>query len=130
MKHRLERVNEIIKRELSEIVRREFIFSAPLVTVQSADVAPDLKNCRVFISIIGTPAQEKDALGKLNDKKGFLQRALGKRVVLKYTPHLHFLLDTSVERGNRIMQIMDEIVIPPDDERCQSKTANETDGQE
>jgi ribosome-binding factor A len=115
MKHRLERVNEIIRRELSELIAREVVFSAPLVTVQSADVAPNLKMCKVYISVIGTEEQKKEVIVRLLNKRKELQYLLMKRVTLKYTPQLHFEIDHALERGDRIMQIMDQIVIPPDE---------------
>jgi ribosome-binding factor A len=114
MKHRLDRVNELIRRELSEIVRREVVFSAPLVTIQSADVTPDLKTCHIYISVIGNEAQKLEVITRLLDKRKMLQHLLMKRVVLKYTPQLHFEIDHALERGDRIMQILDEIDIPPD----------------
>ena len=117
MKHRLERVNEVIRRELSEIVRREVVFSAPLVTIQSADVAPDLKSCIIYVSVIGNDVQKNEAIARLLDKRQLLQSLLMKRVVLKYTPQLRFEIDHALERGDRIMQILDEIEIPPDDEK-------------
>ncbi|MGA3169994.1 MAG: 30S ribosome-binding factor RbfA [Chthoniobacteraceae bacterium] len=115
MKHRLERINEIIRRELSEIVRREVVFSAPLVTLQSADISPDLKTCHIYVSVIGNEVQKQEAIARLLDKRKDLQHLLMKRIVLKYTPQLHFDIDHSLERGDRIMQILDEIVLPPDD---------------
>ncbi|HEX4086173.1 MAG TPA: 30S ribosome-binding factor RbfA [Chthoniobacteraceae bacterium] len=119
MKHRLERVNEVIKRELSEIVRREVVFSAPLVTIQSADITPDLKTCHIYISVIGNEAQKLEVITRLLDKRKHLQQLLTKRVVLKYTPQLHFQIDKALERGDRVMQILDEIELPPepDDEK-------------
>ena len=117
MKYRLERVNEIIRRELSEIVPREIVFSSPLVTIQSAAVSPDLKTCKVYISVIGDDQQKKEAIVNLLNKRKELQQLLMKRIVLKYTPQLHFELDHALERGDRIIQILDEIDIPPDDKR-------------
>jgi ribosome-binding factor A len=114
MKHRLERVNEVIRRELSEIVRREVVFSAPLVTIQSADISPDLKSCQIYVSVIGNDEQKKEVISRLLEKRKHLQHLLMKRVVLKYTPQLHFEIDHALERGDRIMQILDEIEIPPD----------------
>ncbi len=114
MKHRLERVNEVIRRELSEIVRREVIFSAPLVTIQSADISPDLKSCQIYISVIGDDEQKKEVIARLLEKRKLLQQLLMRRVVLKYTPQLHFEIDHALERGDRIIQILDEIDIPPD----------------
>jgi ribosome-binding factor A len=115
MKHRLERVNEVIRRELSEIVRREVVFTAPLVTIQSADITPDLKSCHIYVSVIGSEAQKQEVIIQLLDKRKQLQQMLTKRVVLKYTPQLHFEIDRDLERGDRVIQIMEEIIIPPDE---------------
>lgn len=119
MKHRLERVNELLKRELSELVQREITFEAALVTVQQVDITPDLKHAHVYISVMGNPDQAKAAMAKLHDNRSSLQHLLSKRVILKYTPHLHFKLDDSIERGTRIISILEEIDIPPDDPKEQ-----------
>jgi ribosome-binding factor A len=116
MKHRLERVNEVIRRELSEIVRREVVFTAPLVTIQSADISPDLKSCHIYVSVIGNEEQKQQVIIRLLDKRKQLQQMLMKRVVLKYTPQLHFEIDHALERGDRVIQILEQIEIPPDDE--------------
>ena len=93
MKHRLERVNEVIKRELSEIISREINFSAQtLVTLHAVDITADLRQCHVFVSVIGKPDQKSRVLSELEEHRGTLQRELAKRVVLKYTPHLNFKL--------------------------------------
>ena len=115
MKHRLERVNELVRRELGDLLTREVSFEAALVTVQQVDITPDLKHAHVFISVIGSDAQAKAAMASLHDKRKHLQHLLSKRVVLKYTPHLHFKLDESIERGTRVINILSEIEIPPDD---------------
>jgi ribosome-binding factor A len=90
MKHRLERVNEVIRRELGELITRECQFTAKLVTIQQVDITPDLKHAHVYVSVIGTPAEQKQAMATLHDARTSLQRAMSKRVVIKYTPHLHF----------------------------------------
>ena len=115
MKHRLERVNEVIRRELSEIVRREVVFDAPLVTIQSADISPDLKSCHIYVSVIGNDAQKQEVINRLLDKRKQLQQMLMKRVTLKYTPQLHFEIDHALERGDRVIQILEQIEIPPDE---------------
>ena len=116
MKHRLERVNEVIKRELSEIISREINFSAQtLVTVHAVDVTADLRQCHVFVSVIGKTEQKARVLSELEDHRGALQRELAKREVLKYTPHLKFKLDDSIERGSRVLEIMQNLEEPPDD---------------
>ena len=115
MKHRLERVNELMRRELGELINREVSFEAALVTVQQVDITPDLKNAHVFVSVMGTPEQSKAALAKLHASRKSLQHLLSKRVVLKFTPHLHFKLDDTIERGTRIINILEQIDIPPDE---------------
>ena len=116
MKHRIERINEVIKRELSEIITRELNFSAQvLVTVHAVDITADLRQCHVFISVIGNPAQKARVLAELDEQRGTLQRELAKRVVLKYTPHLNFKLDDSIERGSRVLEIMQDLERPRED---------------
>lgn len=115
MKHRLERVKEVIKRELGEIIPRELTFRATLVTVQHVDITPDLKNCYVYVSAIGKDAEREAAVAALEAHRVVLQHALSKRVILKYTPQLHFRLDTSIERGNRIIEILQDLDVPDDE---------------
>jgi len=108
MKHRLLRVNELLKRTLSAIIAREINFESTLVTISHVDVASDLKNAHVFVSVLRTE-NGAAVLGKLEAHRALLQAELGRQVVLKYTPHLVFHLDTSIERGARIIEIMNEL---------------------
>jgi ribosome-binding factor A len=110
--NRLDRVNELIKRELSDLVRREITFTAKLVTIQQVDVTPDLKHAHVYVGVIGTGEEQKQALAALHDQRQRLQNELSKRVVIKWTPQLHFKLDAAGERGDRILQILDELGLP------------------
>ena len=109
MKYRLKRVNEVIKRALSEIISREFTFRATLVTVQAVDTSPDLRSAHVFVSAIGDKSEARAAIEKLESHRSELQYMLSRRVILKYTPHLYFKLDESVARGIRVMELLDEI---------------------
>lgn len=109
MKHRLERVCEVLKRELGVILLREIDFSPVLVTVSSVDVTPDLKQAHVFVSALGKPGQQRQVLEKLERNRVHLQGEIARRVTLKHTPHLFFKLDESIERGSRILSIMDEL---------------------
>lgn len=116
MKHRLERVNELIKRELGALLIREIKFDAQLVSISSVDITPDLKQCHVYVTVIGTEAQRHRALEQLIGERNLLQSLLAKRVIIKYTPQLHFRLDDSIERGTRVLQILEEIGPLPEDE--------------
>jgi len=109
MKHRLERVNELIRRELGDLITREYQFESKLVTIQQVDTTPDLKHAHVYVSIIGGEAEAHRDMALLHDHRAQLQQTLAKRIILKYTPHLHFRLDESIERGTRVLNILDEL---------------------
>ena len=111
MKHRQQRVNELLKRELSAIVAREISFDDVLVTINQVDVTPDLKNAHVFVSVLKTEQGPK-VIEKLQEHRAELQLALGRHLTMKYTPHLVFHLDESIARGSRIIEIMREIEEP------------------
>jgi len=111
MKHRLLRVNELLKRELSSLLVREMTFENLLVTVNQVDVTPDLKSAHVYISVLGSEGRA-EVLPKIEASRAALQAGLSKHVILKYTPHLVFHLDDSIERGSRILEILQEIEPP------------------
>ena len=107
---RLQRVRELLKREIGEAVRREFhVSEAGLITVNDVDVAGDLKSATVYISILGNPEQQKRGFQLLNEHRGRIQSLVGRAVVLKYTPTLKFVFDDSIVRGNRVLQIIEEL---------------------
>jgi ribosome-binding factor A len=110
MSLRLERVRELLKRELGEILRREIPMSeAGLLTVNEVGVAADLKSATVFVGVIGTTEQRKRAATLLDKESKRIQGMIGRAVVLKYTPHLKFVIDESIERGNRVLEILEEL---------------------
>ena len=115
MKHRQLRINEVVKRELSVIIARDISFEAALVTISDVDVTPDMKSAHVFVSLLGSATGES-VINKLEEHRVALQTELSRRVVLKYTPHLVFHLDTSIERGTRVIEIMEEIKTPENKE--------------
>ncbi len=107
---RLQRVRELLKREIGEVIRRELpVSEAGLVTVNDVDVAGDLHSAIVFISILGNADQQKRGLALLTQHRKRIQGLVGRAVVLKYTPTLKFLIDDSVVRGNRVLQIIEEL---------------------
>lgn len=108
--HRLLRVGELLKREIGEALRREMpVAEAGLVSVNEVEVAGDLKTARAFISILGSSEQQRTGLKRLEEVRPRVQDHIAKSVVLKYTPRLTFVVDDSIARGNRILQIMDEL---------------------
>ena len=125
MKNRPARVRELIQRELGALLMREMTFDAKLVTVQSVDLTADFKHCHVHVGVMGTEREQRDAMHALAERRPQIQHELSKHVVLKYTPRLHFHLDTSVERGVKVMEIMrqvDEITPPESAEAAARRT--------
>ena len=107
---RLQRVRELLKREIGEAIRREFhVSEAGLITVNDVDLAGDLKTATVFISILGNPDQQKRGFQLLSEHRIRIQGFIGKAVVMKYTPKLKFVFDDSIVRGNRVLQIIEEL---------------------
>src|SRR5256885_11759454 len=107
---RLQRVREMLKRQIGEVIRREFeVSEAGLITVNDVDVSGDLHSAVVFISIFGKPEQQKRGMGLLMQHRKRIQGLVGRAVVLKYTPTLKFILADSVVRGNRVLQIIEEL---------------------
>ena len=109
MKNRLVRVCEVLKREIGVIIRRELEFENTLVTVSDVDITPDLKQAHIFISALGTPAGRRKAMEALENHRVMFQTELSRRVQMKHTPHLNFRLDQAIERGTRVIDIMDEL---------------------
>lgn len=114
MKNRLDRVNELIKRELDGLIRKEVQLPAKLVTVKEVDIAPDLKHAKVWMGMIGTKEEQHASMANLHAARKELQSALSRRVILKFTPQLHFKLDETGERGDRILNILNELNLPPE----------------
>ena len=108
MKHRMLRVNEVIKRELSGIIAREITFEGSLVSINRVDVSSDLKNAHIFVSVLGSESGES-VMKKLEEHRPALQSELAGRVTMKFTPHLLFHLDESIARGSRVVEILQQI---------------------
>ena len=108
--HRLQRVRELLKREIGEVIRREIpVADAGLVSVNEVDPAGDLKSATVFVSILGNADQQKRGLALLTQHHARIQGLVARAVVLKYTPKLRFVIDDSVIRGNRVLEIIEEL---------------------
>lgn len=117
---RTQRVRELLKREIGEVIRREIpVGEAGLISVNDVGMAGDLKAATVFISILGNADQQKRGLALLTEHRGRIQGLVARAVVLKFTPTLRFVMDDSLLRGNRVMQIIDELEkadpVPPAD---------------
>jgi ribosome-binding factor A len=109
---RLVRVNELLKREIAEDIHRNFSlsdFDTAAVTVTRVECAADLRDANVYISIFGHEADRDRMISYLNRHRQEVIRLMIKRVKLKYTPRLHFILDESIEGGDRILSMLAEM---------------------
>ncbi|MFM1767721.1 MAG: ribosome-binding factor [Verrucomicrobiota bacterium] len=108
--HRHERVRELLKREIGEAIRREIpVDQAGLVSVNDVVMGGDLKSAVVYVSILGGPEQQRTGFALLQKCRLRIQDLVAKAVVLKYVPRLRFLIDDSVARGNRVLEILEEL---------------------
>ena len=109
MSNRLLRVSELLKRELSNYINKEFDFKDVLVSIHEVDVTPNLKNGHVYVGVIGKQNQEKMVVERLNRHRGAIQAYIGKRMTMKFTPRLEFHADDSVERGVKMVSLLEDI---------------------
>ena len=105
------RINMEVQRELSEIIRSGIKDPRihPMTSVVSADVTPDLKYCKVYISVLGDANAQKATMEGLKSAEGFVRRELARRVNLRNTPELKFILDQSIEYGVNMSHLIDEV---------------------
>ncbi len=106
---RITRVNELLKREIGDLLFRvmhanEFDLAA--VTITRVETSKDLREARVYVSILGHEDQRPHMLALLSRRRGELQRRINKDVTLKYTPRLTFELDRSVEEGDHVLAVL------------------------
>lgn len=109
MSHRPRRVAELMKHELADLLAKDFEFGSVLVTIHDIELTPDLKHAEAFVGMIGPEAQQREVMKKLRRAAPGLSSKLSRRVILRHTPTLSFKHDTSVERGVRILSIIEEI---------------------
>jgi len=112
MSHRIDRVNELLKREIGTVVQKDYEWHGSMVTVSAVETTQDIKEAKVWISVLG--GRVENVLEKLNHDHGSIQKKISKRVTLKSTPVLHFRHDSSAERGVEIVNLLDEVAkLPP-----------------
>ncbi len=107
---RHQRVRELLIRAIGEVIRKEFsIEEGGLITVNDVGLSGDLHSAVVFVSVLGNPEQQRKGFHLLQNHRKHIQTIVAGSVVLKYTPQMRFELDGSVERGNRVMSIIEEL---------------------
>lgn len=105
------RINGEVQRELSQIIRMEIKDPriSMMASVTAAEVAPDLKTCRAYISVLGDEKAKADTLAGLRSAEGYIRRHLAKNVNLRNTPEIQFVLDESIEYGMNMSKLIDDV---------------------
>lgn len=105
------RINGEVQRELSTIIRQEI--KDPrihmMTSVTQIEVAPDLKTCKAFISVLGNEEEKKNTIAGLRSAEGYIRRLLAKNLNLRNTPEIHFILDDSIAYGVHMSHLIDEV---------------------
>ena len=107
------RINAEVQRELSNIICREVKDPRihPMTSVVSVEVAPDLKTCKAYISVLGTEEEAKNTLAGLKSGVGYIRNQLAKAVNLRNTPEITFILDQSIEYGVNMSRLINEVTV-------------------
>ena len=105
------RINGEVLKELSNIIRSEIKDPRinPMTSVVSVEVAPDLKTCKAYISVLGDEQSQKDTITGLKSAEGYIRRELARTVNLRNTPEIKFILDQSIEYGINMSKRIDEV---------------------
>ena len=109
-KVRVEKVQELMKQEISDIIFNEL--KDPrigFVTVTSGACTEDLREAKIYVSVMGDEKKARDTLNGLNSSLGFVRREIGKRIRLRFTPEISFALDTSLNYSDHIQRLLNEI---------------------
>ena len=106
------RINGEVQKVLSEIIRGEIKDPriSPLTSVVSVSVAPDLKTCKAFISVLGNEEAQENTMAGLKSAVGYVRRQLAKELNLRNTPEITFVLDQSIEYGVNMSKMIDDVV--------------------
>lgn len=105
------RINGEVLKELSNIIRNEIKDPRinPMTSVVAVEVAPDLKTCKAYISVLGDEKSQKDTITGLKSAEGYIRRQLARTVNLRNTPEIRFILDQSIEYGINMSKLIDEV---------------------
>ena len=107
---REEKINTELKRELSVLLREIKDPRIPIMTsVMKTEVTKDLKFAKIYVSVMGSEEEKKNALKGLKSASSFLRREISRRLNLRITPELNFVVDDSIEYGNHILDVINKI---------------------
>jgi ribosome-binding factor A len=110
--HRLERVNHLIRQELSELLQRETKDPrlSSYISINSVDTTPDLQHAKVLVSCLCEEGKKQEILDALSHSAGFFRTVLSKHLKMRRVPELHFVWDASIERASNLLAYMDKVI--------------------
>lgn len=105
------RINNEVLKELSNIIRSEIKDPRinPMTSVVAVNVSPDLKTCKAYISVLGDIESQQDTIKGLKSAEGYVRSLLAKRINLRNTPEITFVLDQSIEYAVNMSKLIDEV---------------------
>ena len=117
------RVNGEVLRVLAEVIRSEIKDPRinPMTSVVAVEVAPDLKTCKAWISVLGNEESQKDTLAGLKSAEGYIGNQLAKKINLRNTPEIRFIIDQSIEYGVNMSKMIDEVNRADDEKHVETK---------
>ena len=121
------RVNGEVHRVLAEIIRSEIKDPRinPMTTVVSVEVAPDLKTCKAWISVLGNEESQKDTLAGLRSAEGYIKNQLARKINLRNTPEIRFIIDQSIEYGVTMSKLIDDVNRADDERHVDTEEENQ-----
>ena len=107
------RINGEVQKELSKIIREEIKDPRihPMTSVMAVEVAPDLKTCKAFISVLGNEEAKQSTIKGLKNAEGYIRRELARTLNLRNTPEIRFILDESIEYGVNMSKLIDDVML-------------------
>ena len=107
------RINGEVQKELSKIIREEIKDPRihPMTSVMAVEVAPDLKTCKAFISVLGNEEAKQSTIKGLKNAEGYIRRELARTLNLRNTPEIRFILDESIEYGVNMSKLIDDVMM-------------------
>ncbi len=118
MPYRIERVNSLIRREISELLQRQVKDPrlSNFITVTEVSTSPDFKHAKVYISFIGSDEERENTLNVLSSASGYFRRELAEHLKLRRVPELKFLWDDSIERADHLLRLIDQVDLEQDND--------------
>jgi ribosome-binding factor A len=112
MAHRTERLNSLLRQEISDLVQRQVKDPrlGSFVSITGVEISADMRYAKVFVSCLGDDSEKQKTLSALASASGFIRHELGERLKTRRIPELHFKLDDTIEKADRVLRLIDNIV--------------------